>query len=202
MIIMNRYICTLVILLAHVVCGTFVLHAEDRIATVDLREVFDGYWKTKQANAALKERGQELEAELKGLVADYEASKKEYQTMLEEANDQAVSITERERRSKKADERLKELQTDEQTIQQFQRQAGETIREQNTRVRDNILEEVTAVITNLARKGNFTLVVDTAAETSNRTKVVLYVNDPDDLTEAVLSQLNATAPADLEESGE
>jgi len=197
---MNRTIRNLIIVSALVLSTALPSLAEDRIATVDLREVFDGYWKTKQANAALKERGAEMEKELKGLVADFESSKEEYQTLLDSANDQAVSITERERRKKKAEDKLKQLREDEQTIQQFQRQARTTIDEQQRRMRDNILEEVKATVTTMAKAGNFTLVIDTAAETPNRTPVILYSSNPDDLTEAVLKQMNATAPADMEET--
>ncbi len=193
---MKRPIRQLIVVSILVLCTTFAAHAQDRLATVDLRKVFDGYWKTKQANAALKERGDEMEKELKGLVADFESGKQEYQTLLESANDQAASITERERRKKKAEDKLKKLREDEQTIQQFQRQARTTIDEQQRRMRDNILEEVKATITSLAKAGNFTLVIDTAAETPNRTPVILYSSDPDDLTTAVLTQLNATAPPD------
>jgi len=191
---MNRTICIVAIVSALVFGAGHSGLAEDRIATVDLRKVFDGYWKTKQANAALKERGEEMEKELKGLVADFESSKEAYQGLLESANDQAVSITERERRKKKAEDKLKELREDEQTIQQFQRQARTTIDEQQRRMRENILEEVKATITSLAKSRDFTLVVDTAAETPNRTPVILYSSDPDDLTDAVLGQMNATAP--------
>jgi Skp family chaperone for outer membrane proteins len=199
---MNRNIRQLIAVLVLVACGTFATQAQDRIATVDLREVFDGYWKTKQANDALQERGEELDAELKTLVADFTTAREEYQAMLESANDPNVASGERERRREKADEKMKELQDDQQMIQQFERQAGETIREQNARVRDNILEEITAVVTSLARAGEFNLVLDIAAETSNRTKVVLYSNNPNDLTEDVLKQLNATAPPDLEQDSD
>jgi Skp family chaperone for outer membrane proteins len=194
---MNRSIRNLVILSSLVVFTALPSLAQDRIATIDLRKVFDGYWKTKQANAALKERGDEMEKELKGLVADFETAKGDYQSLLESANDQAVSITEREKRKKKAEDKLKQLREDEQTIQQFQRQARTTIEEQQRRMRDNILEEVKATITSKAKAGNFTLVVDTAAETPNRTPVILYTSDPDDLTDAVLGQMNATTPPDM-----
>jgi Skp family chaperone for outer membrane proteins len=194
---MNRTIRHTVIVAALVFGTTLSALAQDRIATVDLRKVFDGYWKTKQANAAIKDRGDELEKELKGLVADFESAKTEYQGLLESANDQAASITERERRKKKAEDKLKDLRESEQTIQQFQRQARTTIDEQQRRMRDNILEEIKATITTLAKSRNFTLVVDTAAETSNRTPVILYSSDPDDLTDAVLGQMNATAPPDM-----
>lgn len=172
--------------------------AQDRIATVDLRKVFEDYWKTKQANAALKERGTELENELKAMAKDFEAGKEEYRKLLESANDQAVSASERDKRKKAAEEKFKDLNDKQQSIQQFERQARTTVDEQQKRMRDNILEEVKAAITSKAKAGNFTFVVDTAAETPNRTPVFLYSSSPNDLTDAVLSQLNATAPLDLE----
>lgn len=195
---MNRSIRYLALVFTIIFCTALPGQAEDNIATLDLRKIFEGYWKTKQANAALKERGGEMEKELKGLVSDFESAKEDYQGLLESANDQAVSITERQRRKQKAEEKLKELRDDEQTIQQFQRQARTTIDEQQRRMRDNILEEVKATITTMAKAGNFTLVIDTAAETANRTPVILYSSNPNDLTEKVLNQMNATAPADME----
>ena len=199
---MNQKIRKILIISALVIGTTLPALAQERIATVDLRKVFDGYWKTKQANAAIKERGAEMEAELQALVADFETAKEEYQKLLESASDQAVSITEREKRKKAADQKLRTLQEDERTIQQFQRTARTTVEEQQRRMRENILEEVMAVITSKSKAGNFTMVFDTAAESANRTKIILYTTNPNDLTTAVLTQLNATAPLDMDLSAE
>ncbi len=195
---MIRYLNRSIVIGALLVAAVVAAPAQERIATVDLRKVFEDYWKTKQANAALKERGGELEKEIKSMLADLETAREDYRKLLESANDQAVSATERDRRRKAADDRLKDLRDKEQQIQQFERQARTTIDEQQRRMRDNILEEVKAAITIRAKTGNFTFVIDVAAETANRTPVVLYNSSPNDLTEAVLSQLNATAPLDLE----
>src|SRR5678809_1237747 len=65
--------------------------AQNRIATIDLRKVFDGYWKKKQAEAALKERQSDIEKEDRNMVDDYKKAKEEYQSLLTSANDQAVS---------------------------------------------------------------------------------------------------------------
>lgn len=182
-------------------CGALVLAAlpataQQKIGTVDLRKVFDGYWKTKQADAALKERGAEMDKEHKELLAELNKGKEEYQKLLESANDQAVSATERERRKQAAEDKLKELGEAQKTIQQFEQQARETLSTQQNRMRSNILDEVKATITSKARQEGFFLVVDTAAETPNGTPIFLYSSDANDITEGVLSQLNATAPLD------
>ena len=64
-------------------------------------------------------------------------------------------------------------------------------------MRDNILVEIKAAIATKARAANDTLVLDTAAETVNGTMAVIYSSNDNDLTDAVLAQLNAGAPIDL-----
>jgi Skp family chaperone for outer membrane proteins len=53
------------------------------------------------------------------------------------------------------------------------------------------------VIASQAKSGGFTLVIDSAAEGLSKTGVILYSTGDNDLTAAVLKELNANAPADL-----
>ena len=46
---------TLATLVLALVLGATAASAQGRIATVDLKKLFDSYWKTKQADAALAE---------------------------------------------------------------------------------------------------------------------------------------------------
>jgi Skp family chaperone for outer membrane proteins len=61
-------------------------------------------------------------------------------------------------------------------------------------MRDNILSEVRKTVDSKARSGSYSLVIDVAAETPNATPVVLFSNGENDITEAILQQLNASAP--------
>src|ERR1041385_1389147 len=80
--------------------------AQGKIATIDLRKVFDGYWRTKQADAALKDQAGDMEKEHKGFLDDWNKAKADYQKLLESANDQAVSAEERDKRKKNAEKKL------------------------------------------------------------------------------------------------
>jgi outer membrane protein len=170
--------------------------AQNRMATVDLRKIFDGYWKKKQAEAALKERQNDMEKEDRNMVDDYKKVKEEYQGLLLSANDQAVSSEEREKRKTAAEEKLRRLKEMEESIAQYERQARTTIGEQSQRMRSNILTEIRNVVNAKAKAAGYSLVIDTAAESLNSTPVFLYTNNENDITEAILQQLNATAPAD------
>lgn len=80
-------------------------------------------------------------------------------------------------------------------MQQYQRQAAVTIEEQTKRLRDNILSEIRTIVNARAKSAAYSLVIDVAAETVNRTPFVLYSSNEHDLTQDVLKELNATAPA-------
>jgi len=167
-----------------------------RVATVDLRKVFDNYWKTKQADSSLKDRAADMEKEHKTMLTDYNKAKEEYQKLLAGANDLAVSVEEREKRKKSAEDKLKQLKDNEDTIMQYERQAKTTLDEQRRRMRDNIIKEIREVLTAKAKTAGFSLVFDSAADSLNSTPILLYSTAESDLTDSVLAQLNAAAPAE------
>jgi outer membrane protein len=167
---------------------------QGRIATVDLRKLFDNYWKTKQADAALKDRAADIEKEHKNMIEEWKKAKEDYQTLLGEANNQTLSLEEREKRKKSAEDKFKQLKDSEDAITQYERSARSQLDEQKKRMRDSIVDEIRTTVNGKAKAASYALVIDTASESANNTPVVLYSNNENDLTETVLSQLNAGAP--------
>src|SRR5690349_19819475 len=92
--------------------------AEPKIATIDLKKVFDDYYKTKLADASIKEEATGLEKDRKALIDEHQKSADEYKKVLEEANNQAVSSDEREKRKKEAEGKLIKVNDLRQTIDQ------------------------------------------------------------------------------------
>jgi outer membrane protein len=171
--------------------------AQTKIATVDLKKLFDNYYKTKLAQAAIQERASQLDKDDKSMKDELKTGSDDYQKLLQQANDQALSADERDRRKQSADDKLKDLQQRKAAIDQYERQAQTSLGEQRQRMRDNILVEIKAAVATKAKAANDTLVFDTAAETVNGTMAVIYSTSDNDLTDAVLAQLNAGAPIDL-----
>jgi outer membrane protein len=187
-------------LLAGVLTGS--AWAQTRVATVDLRKLFEGYWKTKQASTAIDERFADLNKEAKGLRDDYQKLKEDYQKLLADANDQTLSAEERGKRKQAAEGKLKNIKETEETVVQFERQARTTLDEQKRRMRDNILSEIRTVVNAKAKAAGFALVVDTASESINGTPIFVYTSGENDLTGSVLTQLNAGAPVETPKPAE
>jgi outer membrane protein len=168
--------------------------AQTKIATVDLRKLFDGYWKTKQVQTALNDRKTQLDNDDKSMRDDLKKGSDEYQKLLVQANDQAISAEQRDKRKQAAADKLKQLQDSRNAIDQFERQAQITLSEQSQRMRDNLLSDIKAAVAAQAKVASYALVIDAAAETANATTAVVYSNGENDLTDAVLKRLNAGAP--------
>src|SRR4051812_35455572 len=195
--LMRGFVSTAAGLLALAMFAAAPLHAADsKIGLIDLKRVFDGYYKTKQADTQLKERVADSEKVMKGMIEDYKKAEDDYKKLMDSANDQAVSGEERERRKKNGETKFGELQEIQRSIQQFRQTTQTALEEQKRRMREEILTYLKGVISTQARKGNFTHVFDTAAESINQTPIMMYTTGQDDITEAVLTEINATAPVE------
>src|SRR5881628_3881376 len=83
--------------------------AQGRIGTVDVGKIFDGYWKRKEAQVAMNDQAEEAKKQFKNMVSEFDKAKEDYKKFLDAANDQAVSSEEREKNTKLAADKLKQL---------------------------------------------------------------------------------------------
>jgi Skp family chaperone for outer membrane proteins len=171
--------------------------AQNKIATVDLRKLFDGYWKKQQAQTVLNDRQAQFIKDAKSLSDDLKKGGDEYQKLLEQANDQALSTDQRDKYKQAAADKLKQLQDAKNAMDQFEHQAQITLSEQSQRMRENVLSDIKVAVTAQAKVAGCSLVIDAAAETANATTAVIYSTGENDLTDEVFKYLNAGAPIDL-----
>jgi outer membrane protein len=170
--------------------------AQTKIATVDLKKLFDNYWKTKQAEALIQEDAAKFAKDDKSLKEELNKGGDDYKTLVEKSNDPAVSAEERDRRKQAVADKAKQLQSQKAAIDQFERTAQTNISDKQQRMRDSILAEIKSAVAEKAKEGAYSLVIDTAAETINKTMTIVYSNGDNDLTDALLAHLNAGAPVD------
>jgi len=178
--------------------------AQTKVATVDMRQLFNNYYKTKLAQAAIQDRATQLDKDDRSMKDDLKKASDDYQQLLAQANDQAISADERNRRKQTAAEKLKQLEDRRTAIDQYERQAQATLNDQRQRMSDKILTDIQAVVNTRAKAGGYTIVLNTAAEGINIGSAnlsvpssVVYSSNEIDLTADVLKQLNAGAPIDL-----
>lgn len=168
--------------------------AQSKIGTINLQKVFDNYYKTKQVNVLLQDEATEFDNQYKTLVDGWKKCDTEYKALIEKANDQAISASERSKSKLDANKKIAELKDMDQAITDFKNRARTKLNEHEATRRKEILDEIKKVIETKAKASGYSMVIDTAAESVNRTSILLYTNGENDITEAVLSQINAAAP--------
>jgi outer membrane protein len=184
-----RIIFPAVLLSMLLTCSAF---AQSKVATVDMDKVLKNYWKTQQAQAAIEAQANQLEKDDKSMKDDFTKAQNDYKQLLEQANDQAISADEREKRKQAADTKLKQLQDNQAAIDQYERQAQSTLAEKKQQVEQNLFKEIQQTVAAKAKSAGDTLVVNTSVQT-----IVIYAGTDNDLTDDVLKQLNAGAPIDV-----
>ncbi len=170
------------------------LAADQKIGTVDLGKVFEKYYKTIQSTASIKLEAADMEKEGKEMIDNAEKHKTEYQKLVDKANDQAVSSEERDKSKKSAEQKYLELENDKQSITQFNQVATSRLREKEMQRRDDIVKEIRTVLNADAKTAGYTMVIDVSGQSHNMVPLVLYTSGQNDMTDALIKELNATAP--------
>jgi outer membrane protein len=163
--------------------------AQTRIGTIDLKKTFDTYWKRKEALATLNEQKNDMEKDFKNMVEEVKKAREAYQKLLSDTSDSALSSEEREKRKKLAEDKFKQVKDKEDEANQYNRNASATLEERQKRFTDTLVNEIRNVISAVAKSHSFNLVIDVSSPN------ILYSTGESDITDEVVKQLNASAPA-------
>jgi Skp family chaperone for outer membrane proteins len=164
-----------------------------KIATVNMKSVFEKYYKKQQADESFKTFMEGLQKKATDLRSMFQKAQTDYKGLLEKANDQAVSAEERDKGKKAAEAKLNEVKELEESYQQFMASATTQRDEKQRMLTEKLVEEIKDAISAKAKAGLFSMVVDVSAIGVNGMPIVLYTNGENDLTATVLDQLNAAA---------
>lgn len=164
--------------------------AQPKIAVVDMKKVFDGYWKTKQLDKKLSGSLQEFNDQQKKMIEQFQAAQKEYLAIKESAKDPALSANEKERRNTEAEEKLQQIRQLENDIRSHKRSGEVRLTEQQVRHKNNLITDIKDTIKVKARSEGFSLVLNTAAVDINQAPIVLFTDGSNDITDDILATLN------------
>ncbi len=172
-------------------------HADtNRIATIDLKKVFDKYYKLDQARTAFEKEKADMDKDYKNLADEAKQAVDDYAKLKAAVDDTMISDTERAARKAKADAKQDEVKSYDNELQTYQQQATDKLGLDNQRMMDLLMQDIQTAINAKAKAAGYTLVIDTSARVANgaNTTVVLYSNGGNDISDEIIKQLNAAAP--------
>ncbi len=172
--------------------------AELSVMTVDVGILYDGYYKTNEADEKLKSRMETAKAQLEEMNASLEAEIENYKTMLEQAENPVLSDEARKEAENDANLQLEKIRQMQQEVRLYQQNTQNQLSQQQTTQRQFMLEEIKTVVLEVANQKGVDLVFDTSPRVSLGLPSVLFANPIWDATKDVLAILNADAPLPAE----
>lgn len=170
-----------------------VVRAELKVATVDLQRLLTEYHRAQEVGKQLREKQVSFQKELEGLRLEGRTLIRETDELQKLSLDNALSSSERDAKKrafegKVADLRAFEVRYD--TVRSQRETELQTFAAQNNK---RVFEDVLSVTRALAEKQGINLVLN-ASRSNPVSSDVLYSKGVDDLTDSVLTSLNARKP--------
>lgn len=168
--------------------------ADFKIATVDLRKVFDNYYKKIQAEIATSNKMVENSKTLTDMMDTRKKRENDWRQEAGKAEDQAVPPEERAKHKSLAKDIELDLQIQSEIISNFYARIEVQSRNETVQHVTDLTAEIRSVMEAMAKKQGYTMILDRTALTMTGNPLVLYTSGDNDLTEALLKELNSAAP--------
>jgi outer membrane protein len=169
---MKRFLAILIVVSLVVLSNPFFVKPATaaeviKIGYIDVATVFDTYDRTKDEDAALTAKSQSKQKEHDRMVERVKNMKNELE-LLNEAQ--------RQKKQSEIDEEIRKLQD-------FDREAKESLKKERDGMVRDILKEIDATIQEYSKKNGYTLVLNS--------RVLVYAQDQNDITREILNILNS-----------
>jgi outer membrane protein len=170
--------------------------ADLKIAVIDLSKAFDQYYKTKDAQALLKEKQDGYQKEIQDLINDYERMGQEAQALDKAANDQTLSAAARQDKATALTAKKQDLVNLQNKIQEMRTERGRELQEELLRRHKEIVDEISKSINDYYGPQGYDLVIDkSSASAASGVSLILYNSSKlIDITSEIIALINKGAP--------
>jgi len=167
-----------------------LLFAEQKIAVINMEQVFSSYYKTKLEDAKLKKQTDVFKEYLTSLNASKEKLNVEFVELRDSSQNIAFSDVERENKRIAAQNKYRQMQAKDAEIQQYNQEKKDQLMKEWEATRQKLLSDITAVVKSKAVRENYTIVIDNSGQTLNNIPAVVYNNSSIEITDSVIKELN------------
>lgn len=171
-------------------------NAELSVVTVSMQKLFDGYYKSTEANQRLESlreeavaEAQQKEKELQDMVADIQAKQEELQNPM-------LSEDAKAEKQASLEEVVNQGRQKQGEFQQWQQATMAELNQRGQEIRRDLIAEIVKLVNEIAlRDFRADLILDTSDIMGSGVPTILYANSSLDITSKVLVKLNESAPA-------
>ena len=187
---LNRIV-SLLALVVGIAAAPASAQAQMKVGTIDMKQVFDSYYKTKDAEAKINESRAQAQKELAERLDTFNKAQEQARKLNDEAGKSELSEKAKAEKVKGLNEKLQELGVMQREVQEFQQTRERQLSEQSVRSRNVLVEEINKIVSDVVKTNGYDLVFDKSGQSLNAVNVLVHSKESFDFTADVLTKLNA-----------
>ncbi len=192
---MNKMIRTLITLAAFATGSTALLaQPAFKLVVVDMAKIYDSHYKTEEANAKFRDAEQKAQEQVEELNKQGQTLVDEYKELMEQSKNTLLTTEARAKAEADGQKKLEDIQRKQTEVQNFRTNTQRSLQQRIKTHRDLLLEEISKVVNELAKRKGATLVVDKSGPTLFGIPSVLYSDPSYDITDEVVKEVNKDRP--------
>lgn len=185
------------ILIALVAFGTVAQAQTLKVGIVNMQEVLQGYYKSKQAQVDLNQRRDDIKKDLDVRRTKLRDLTREVEDLQKLIRDESTTAEFRRLKMQELENKASEGRALQRDLEQLAKQKERQLMLELERTFRGIRDEVKVVVDEISKKDGYDLVFDKSAVGMGGSNFLLFSKDAVDFTPAILTGLNKDAPADF-----
>jgi outer membrane protein len=174
--------------------GSASAQGQIKIGTVDMKRVFQEYYKTREAEKKVNEDKSKAKKDLDQRTTEYQKLITQWESANKIVQDKLVNAELKAQKQQEAGQLASQIKALEREIDEFRRRREAQLQEQVGRMRKGLLEDIQQNVEEKSKKDNYDLVFDKSGVSPSGVKFLLHTKDAIDFTGEVLAELNKNAP--------
>lgn len=165
-----------------------------KVGIVDMKRVFQEYWKTKDAEKKVNEDKSKAKKELDERGTKYKDLIGRWNEIEKVLKDKLVNEQMKAQKQKEAQDVIAEARSLEREMEEFKRRREAQLQEQVMRMRKGLLETIKTTVEDKAKRDNYDLVFDKSGISPSGVPFLLHSKDGKDFSTEIITELNKNAP--------
>jgi outer membrane protein len=166
-----------------------------KLLVVDMAKLYDTHYKTVDQNAKLQSDDQKANEEVAKMNTEGNALVEEYKALNEQATNPALTAEAKAKAQNDAQKKYEAIQQKQREVQTFVQNTQRSLQTRLQNFRSLMLEEISKVVVDIAKRKGATLVLDKAGPTLIGVSSVIYFDTGYDITDEVAKEIAKDKPA-------
>lgn len=176
--------------------ASLAVHAQPavKVLVVDMAKLYDNHYKTLEQNAKIQVDDQKAQEEVDKMNKDGNAIVEEFKGLNEQAGNPALSNDAKAKAQADAQKKYAQIQDKQNEVRGFIQNTRNSLQQRLQAFRTLMLEEISKVATDVAKRKGGTLLMDKAGPSMIGVSNIIYSDPGYDITDDVMAEINKTRP--------